>query len=228
MKKVPLLVGAFLLLVLWSCKKDQDESIPFPRYLVMDYVKAKTPIRLFTAGKEITDQSIISAFLKDSTYTGFERYTKHASYFGYEKSPITADTLITFTHSDSVVVGKFDVYSNPRRSVVRKGKELVIISPIYAIRLSNSPINEIVKHNLIIEDYMHLPNEVRLYKVREVYAAYGDYNQLEMPRISYFYKRGNRGNSLSTLNEFDESYITKVAKGDTLVVQEYLLGLKAK
>ncbi|PKK38229.1 hypothetical protein BWI96_00060 [Siphonobacter sp. SORGH_AS_0500] len=229
MKKVSLVLMASVLLFFWSCSKDREEMISFPHYMVTDYFKVKTPIRLFTDGKEITDQAIINTFIEDSTYTGFGKYTKHSSYFENDKIKITKDTLITFTHQDSVVIGTFDARTNPKRSVIKKGNEFVIISPSHTIQSQTSPINEILKHKFIIDNVTYMPIHGSLYLIREVYSAYGDYNQMEMPRINYLYKRkGGWGNALSRLNEFDEAYIAKVAKGDTLAVQEYRIGLKAK
>ncbi|MDQ1089139.1 hypothetical protein [Siphonobacter sp. SORGH_AS_1065] len=232
MKKVSLVLMAFTLLVFWSCEKGIEQPTVFPKYFVWTGVKPKGKIRLFYDKKEITDQVEIDRVLND-TSKHFGESFKALNVYLTIPVPQIKDTVLTFTHPDTVRF-RNSVYT----SLLKDHMFTFTSGDRVLYNMSTGEIDpfSFQKHKPVqgpalplITGYTH--------SAQLVHVAYGDYNSMELPVMGSVFKRFVK-NSLGTsgyinsmrgvFNEFDEGYILKMQKGDTLLIQEYLYELKAK
>ncbi len=232
MKNVLFCLVAFALLIFCSCTRVREEPEAFPRHLVYSGVKAKGKIRLFYNKKEITDQAEINRVLSD-TSTRLGRSFKDLAVnltFPLHKA---GDTLLTFIHPDTVRL------SNSLYTSVLQNRTFTFTS-INRLAYNGSPgeIDPFAfgKHKPIQGPSLPILTGFT-HSAYPVSIAYGDNSSMELPVMGHIFKRVTKnGSSYSgkvssvngVFNEFDETFVSNMQEGDTLLIQEYIYELKVR
>ncbi len=220
MKKVSFLLVCFALFLLWSCKKDKDQPVSFPKYWIVNSVTPKGIYRLFYDNKEITDQAAINKFLSDSSTHLKGQYLNRKVYM--ETHRAIGDTIFTMPKADSMVLNKWVKYnvSLHDHTYTFKGKEVIVINP-----------NDDVAKSLSFLKYKNITNGCVPNKIctgHESFISTGDDKVMQLPVIAITLKYSEGVLSQAGINAFDETFPPKMPKGDTLLIREYVYELKAK
>lgn len=201
--------GFLLAGILTACTPAKEVTPVFPRYFTGDKITVTHPLRLLLKGGEIKDPTLIQAFVNRHSL---------GSVFSFENTAIQGDTALYFTSPDtlqfSFVAGK--------HTVQQTGKEFTITGP----QTSDEAYPEELERYFTTKSLRAGDTG----QGQRVYKAYGDYNYLELPVLSYFFKssKGYTYGGGRAYTELDESSARNLPAGDTLLVKAYRLGVKAQ
>ncbi|WP_420153375.1 hypothetical protein [Siphonobacter sp.] len=203
--------GFLLAGALAACSPATEHTPVFPRYFVGDKITVASPVRLLVQGQEIKDPALIQSFVNRHSV---------GSAFSFENTPIQGDTALVLSSTDTL---RFSFVPGIH-TVKQDGKEWDILGP----KTSDDAYQEELERFFSSKSLRTLVGDE--WQLQRVYKAYGDYDYLELPVLSYFFKssKGYTYGGGRAYTELDESSARELPAGDTLVVKAYRLGLKAK
>jgi hypothetical protein len=196
----------FLLIVVlsafFSCKK--SNTGPNSRTLNSTGLMQQSAIRLFTDGREITDQSVIKKFVaNDSLFTSltFKKYLySNVKFF-------TADSIIF----DDNKYAKYHVFNKTGSTYVFYSATPITVTPI-----AGRPV--FTKYNAPVSNIPAYAGGQQLQAA--VAIGLGTTTAMQFPVLVYQIKYATYYNEQGfAYNQFDEN--TKIAANDTLAVQQF-------
>ncbi|MCE7042377.1 hypothetical protein [Dyadobacter sp. CY312] len=212
-----------LLIFVIACKKTDIEQLPeFPSTLYLNGITKKSKLHLYSDGKEITDPAVISKFVK--TNGGFAQ----------NDTSLVSDEHFTFFSTDSAGI----LNTFPSLIVTKNGEQFLFKS---TNRIITS--KEAIETNFNMAKYKSEAEPVwdSKWSTYHMLVGYGNYTELklstfEYKRVKWYLMSGyfpepilqKSSTSGTKFNEFDQSYISKVGKNDTLAIQEYFYTFKKR
>ncbi len=201
---------AIILGLLFSCDKNEgDMIVEFPVTVKAVNLVKNGEIRLFIAGEEQFNKSLINRFVDEN-------------YFNRQGGPVIGD--ITFLSADTVII---DSNMKDKYIVKNEGDQFLL----YSVRSYVEDVQNYDRFDYILK-YQAPLREPTLgggYLTNAVNVAYGNYHSLEWCVLVYKFsydRNGSRGLYSGQLsNEFSGDVSFLRAK-DTLAIQEYRLIFK--
>ncbi|MCF0053607.1 hypothetical protein LXM25_26275 [Dyadobacter sp. LJ53] len=215
-----------LLFVIVSCKKTEIEQAPeFPSTVYLNRISIKSKTRLYSNKKEITDNDVIDRFLKSN------------GGLIIKDSSFVSDEHIKFFSPDSA---KFSSSDYPW--LITKNNDQLKFKSTNTWIVTNNEIRNIEMSKYRSEFEPVWDSKFRTYNMQ---VGYGNYSELSLssfeymlvswtyydPEYSWFpgegglYKSSGSG---TRFNEFDESFVQHLGKGDTLAIREYFYSFKKR
>lgn len=192
-----------------SCKKD-DDTITFPHDLFVSNVKAKLGIRIFTNKTEVKNAKLIDRFSKDINLTDFA------------SRPFTDNDKITFLSKDTVVI------YGQKYAVTQSEKLFLFYSSPYP--LASKERTSFFNYQKYAAPIIAHP--LGGYTSKEVRVGHGSFTKMDLPAISYLFKRGDAYQWTKQYgviyNELEDGFVNSLGATDTLVIREFLISMKSR